>query len=67
MSRATGDRTSKNQSRRLTRRQLEKKLVDAAVIWHAETIISGQDARDSKADKQLRRAAARLLKEGWKV
>lgn len=50
-----------------TRRQCERQLINAALIWHAATVISGQDARDSKADKQLRRAATRLLKAGWKV
>ena len=49
------------------RRQLERKVLDAAFIWHAATILSGQSDSPTKADAMLRRACTRLMKVGWKV
>lgn len=39
-----------------------KGLIDAALIWHAATFLSGQETMDTLADKGLRRAAVKYLK-----
>lgn len=42
-------------------------LLEAAIIWHAATFLSGQENTDSRADKMLRRAAVLYLKAGREV
>ena len=38
----------------------KQKLLDAALIWHASTILSGQ--RPTRADRSLHQAACKCLK-----
>jgi hypothetical protein len=44
----------------MTLRQHQQKLLDAAIIWHAATVLSGQ--RPSKADAYLHKIACRYLR-----
>lgn len=40
-----------------------EQLFDAALIWHAATVLSGQCDNDSSADAYLRKKCVRYLKQ----
>ncbi len=44
----------------MTTKQASAKLLDAALAWHASTVLSGQ--RPTTADLAMRRAVCRFLK-----
>lgn len=49
-------------TKKAKRPNLAKQVVDRALVWHAATLLNGQQENDSRADAYLRRACTRYLK-----
>lgn len=52
--------------KRVTKRRKQsefEQLIEAALVWHAATVLSGQIDSESRADAYLRKRCLRVLKK----